>query len=110
MGSEEQATGFGLQLSSSSPALLRQFRIPKDVEGVVVIKVADDSPATALGIEPGDVIMSIDQHPATTPQQAAAELKQAATQGNILLLLNRHGATRFVGLSVSGAGSSAPSR
>jgi len=107
---EEQATSLGLQLSSVTPALRRQFRIPKDVEGVVVTKVADDSPAVALGIKPGDVIMSIDQHPATTPQQAAAELKQAATQGNILLLLNRHGATQFVGLSVSGAGSSTPSR
>jgi serine protease Do len=109
-GGEEQATSLGLQLSSLSPALRRQFRIPKDVEGVVVTKVADDSPAASLGIQPGDVIMSIDQQPATTPEQAAAELKQAATQGNILLLLNRHGTTQFVGLSVSGTGSSAPPR
>jgi serine protease Do len=106
--SEEQATSLGLQLSSITPALRRQFRIPKDAEGVVVTKLADDSPAAALGIQPGDVIMSIDQQPATTPQQAAAELKKAATQGNILLLLNRHGTTQFVGLSVSGAGSSTP--
>src|SRR6266851_235049 len=108
--SEEQATSLGLQLSSITPALRRQFRIPKDVEGVVVTKLADDSPAAALGIQPGDVIMSIDQQPATTPQQAAAELKKAATQGNILLLLNRRGTTQFVGLSVSGAGSSTPPR
>jgi serine protease Do len=77
---------------------------------VVVTKVADDSPATALGVQPGDVIMSIDQHPAKTPQEAAAALKQAAASGNILLLLNRHGTTQFVGLSVSGAGSSMPPR
>ncbi len=107
---EEQATSLGLQLSSLSPGLRRQFRVPKDVEGVVVTKVADDSPAAALGIQPGDVIMSIDQHPAKTPQEAAAELKQAAATGNILLLLNRHGTTQFVGLSVSGAGSSTPPR
>jgi hypothetical protein len=45
------------------------------------------------------------------PQEAAAELKQAAAQGNILLLLNRHGTNKFVGLSVQnqpGTGSSRP--
>jgi len=45
-----------------------------------------------------------------TPEQAAAELKKAAAGGNIIWLLNRHGATQFVGLSVSGAGSSTPPR
>ena len=59
--------------------LRRQFRVPKEAEGVVVTKVAGDSPAGSLGIEPGDVIMSIDQQPARTPQQAAAALKQAVT-------------------------------
>jgi len=44
------------------------------------------------------------------PEQAAAELKKAAASGNIIWLLNRHGTTQFVGLSVSGAGSSTPPR
>ena len=57
----------------------------------------------------GDVIMSIDQQPAKTPQQAAAELKQAAGKGTILLLLNRHGTSQFVGLSVTpGVGGGRP--
>src|SRR5207247_1709465 len=79
----------------------RQHHIPKDVEGVVVTKVASDSPAASLGIEAGDVIMSIDQQPVKTPQEASEQLKQAAANGNILLLLNRRGTTQFVGLSVS---------
>src|SRR5712691_9100984 len=108
-GSGEEATSLGLQLSSISPALRRQFRIPKNVDGVVVTKVAADSPAGALGIEPGDVIMSIDQQPVATPQRAAVALKQAAAKGNILLLLNRHGTTQFIGLSVTpGVGSGRP--
>jgi serine protease Do len=110
-GDGEEATALGLQLATLSPDLRRQFKIPKDVDGVAVTKIANDSPAAALGVEPGDVIMAIDQHPAKTPQDAAAELKKAAATGNILLLLNRHGTSQFVGLSVNGGtGSSLPPR
>ena len=108
-GPAGDATSLGLRLTSLTDELRSQYRIPKDVEGVVVSKVAQNSPVGAVGIEPGDVIMSIDQRPATMPAQAASELKQAAAKGTILLLLNRHGTTQFVGLSVTpGVGSSRP--
>jgi serine protease Do len=100
-----------MQLAAISAKLRAQFRIPKDVEGVVVTKVSPDSPAASLGVEPGDVIVSVERQPATSPQQAAAALKQAAAKGNILLLLNRHGASQFVGMSVTpgvGSGSGTP--
>lgn len=45
-----------------------------------------------------------------TPQQAVALLKEAATHGDILLLLNRHGTSEFVGLSVENNGMSGSSR
>jgi serine protease Do len=108
---ETTTTSLGMQLASITPERRSQFHIPKDVEGVVVAHVAGDSPAGALGIEQGDVIMAIDQQPAANPQHAAAELKQAAAKGTILLLLNRHGVTQFVGLSTTpgvGSGSGGP--
>jgi serine protease Do len=85
-------------------SLRRRYHIPKEVEGVVVTNVASDSSAATAGIEPGAVIVQIDQKPVKTPQQAAEELRQAAANGNILLLLNRQGKSQFVGLSVGGAG------
>ena len=106
---EEEASGVGLQLAAVTPRLRSQVRIPKEVEGVVVTRISPDSPAAAIGMEPGDVIVSIDRQPATTPQQAAAALKQGAAKGNILLLLNRHGTSQFVGLPVTpGVGSGTP--
>jgi serine protease Do len=108
-GRDEEAASLGLQLSSITPELRSQLRIPKEVEGVVITKVAPDSPVAAIGIAPGDVIVSVAQEPAKTPQQAADALKQAAATGNILLLLNRHGTSQFVALTVTpGVGSSAP--
>jgi serine protease Do len=108
-GADEEAGGLGLQLASINPKLRTQFRIPKEVEGVVVTRISPDSPAASIGIEAGDVIVSVDRQPATTPQQAAAALKEGAAKGNLLLLLNRHGTSQFVGLPViPGVGSGTP--
>jgi serine protease Do len=94
------ASALGLQLGPLDPELRSELKIGKDVNGVAVLSVADNSPVAALGIEAGDVIVSVDQKPVTTPQDAAAALKQAAKSGNILLLIDRQGATQFVGLSI----------
>src|SRR3954469_8246073 len=97
----EKTASLGLQLSSLDPALRRQYKIPKEVEGAAVTDVAQDSPAAALGVQPGDVIESVDQQPVKNPQQAAQALQEAAGKGNILLLLNRQGKSQFVGLQVT---------
>jgi len=92
------------------PQLRKELHVPKEVNGVVVGKVASDSPAGELGIQPGDVILSVDQKPVTTPEGATAQLKEAAEHGNVLLLLNRHGTSQFVGLSVENNGTAGGSR
>jgi serine protease Do len=94
------ASALGLQLAPLTGRMRSELQVPKDVTGVVVTHVAGNSPAASLGIQPGDVIVSIDQKPATSPEEAAAQLRQAAKRGNVLLLLNRHGTNEFVGLSV----------
>jgi serine protease Do len=110
----EQSAGpdsaLGMEFEPLTPQLRSRLHTPKNLKGVVVGRVADNSPAASLGIEPGDVIESIDRKPVTTPSEAAAELKQAAAQGDILLLLNRHGTSEFVGLSVENNGMSGSSR
>jgi len=101
---QTNASALGMELVPLAPKLRSELHVPKEVSGVVVGRIALDSPARALGIQPGDVIVSIDQKPATTPEQAATELKEAAAHGDVLLLLNRHGASQFVGLSVENNG------
>ena len=109
-GSSETANALGMQLLSLDPQLRRELKVPKDVNGVVVGQVASGSPAGDLGIQPGDVIVSVDQKPVASPENAATQLKQAAAQGNVLLLLNRHGMSRFVGLSIENNGTAGSSR
>jgi serine protease Do len=108
--SHAKASALGMELVPLAPELRSELHMPKDVNGVVVGRIATDSPVRALGIQPGDVIVSINQKPATTPEEAAAELKEAAAHGNVLLLLNRHGVSEFVGLSVENNAMSGSSR
>jgi serine protease Do len=98
------ASALGLTLEPLTPALRDKLQIGQDTSGVVVKSITADSPARALGIAPGDVIVSIDQRPAKTPEQAAMLLKKAASSGNVLLLLNRHGNNEFVGLQIQNGG------
>ena len=99
-----------MEFLALDPQLRKELRVPKEVNGVVVGQVASDSPAGELGIQPGDVIVSVDQKPVTTPEGAAVQLKEAAEHGNVLLLLNRHGTSQFVGLSVENNGTAGSSR
>jgi len=64
--------------------------------------VAPDSPAADIGMQPGDVIVAINQQKVTTPQEAAQRLKRAEQNGDkhLLLQLNRHGVNGYIGLSV----------
>ena len=109
-GSSKTANALGMQLLPLDQQLRRELKVPKDVNGVVVGQVASGGPAGDLGIQPGDVIVSVDQKPVASPENAATQLKQAAAQGNVLLLLNRHGMSRFVGLSIENNGTAGSSR
>jgi serine protease Do len=109
-GSGKAANALGMELLPLDPQLRKELKVPKDLNGVVVGQVANGSPAGELGIQAGDVIVSVDQEPVATPESAAAQLKAAAVQGNVLLLLNRHGMSQFVGLSVENNGTAGSSR
>jgi serine protease Do len=108
--SGKTASALGMELLPLDPRLRKELKVPKDLNGVVVGQVASGSPAGDLAIQPGDVIVSVDQEPVATPESAASQLKKAAAQGNVLLLLNRQGMSQFVGLSVENNGTAGSSR
>jgi serine protease Do len=103
--SEEQpaAVGaLGMHFGMLTTQLRRELHVPKDVSGVVVSQVDPGSAAEDVGLSAGDIVVAIDQQPIHSPQEAATVLKDA-TQGpkkSILLLLNRHGVTQYVGMSL----------
>ena len=83
----------GLSLQALTPALARQLNIRDATQrGLVVGSVDPNSDAGQKGIQPGDVILSINQAPAPTPEAAVATVEAARRAGrNTVLLLVRRG-------------------
>ena len=69
-------------------------------EGVLVTSVMPGSPAQNAGIQPGDVILQVNQGPVSSVQGVKAEVAKAKGDKPLLLLV-RHadGSTSFAGLS-----------
>jgi serine protease Do len=96
---ETQASAMGLHMATLTNELRRDLDIGRDVHGVIITQVDNDSLADNLGLSRGDIIVAINQQPMHTPQEAAERLKEIANSPNksALLLLNRHGVTQYLG-------------
>jgi serine protease Do len=100
---EERADALGMHFAPLTSDLRRQLRVGRDAHGVVISEIDGGSPADSLGLTRGDVLVSIDQQPVGSPREAAKKLKEIAKspRKSALLLLNRHGVTQYVGVSLA---------
>jgi serine protease Do len=102
-GDDSQAAdAMGLHLSALTSDVRRELHLGHEVNGVLVTRVENGSLADNLGLSRGDIIVSINQQPIRSPQEAADRLKQIASSPNktALLLLNRHGVTQYIGVEI----------
>ena len=78
------------------------FGIDKNAKGLVVMDTDPNSDAAKKGIDAGDVIVDINQKPATI-ELLQTEIKNAKDKGrnSILFLINRQGAIQFVAVKLS---------
>ncbi len=91
----------GLKLAPLTPKWRQQLRVPRQIDGVVVTEIEDGSIFADLDLLPGDVIVTVNQQPVISPRDALAKLRQGATtgNGNVLVLINRHGSNRYLAMS-----------
>lgn len=91
-------SSMGLRLAPLTDELRRELRLPTTIKGVVVMGVSEDSLLADTGLERGDVIEEINRQAVTTPQSAAARLKEAlsAKDQTVLMLINRRGTSRYL--------------
>ncbi len=96
----------GMTLSALTPELRQRFEVGERVRGVLITRVADGSSAAERGLRAGDVIVEVGQEEVATPQQVVAKIQQARSQNrrSILVMIERQGEQRFVGLQVDPAG------
>ncbi len=75
----------GLAVAELTPDVRQQLHVPTEVQGVAVETVRPASPADDAGLAPGDVILEVDRHTVSSPQQFVNEAH--ANAGKDLLLL-----------------------
>ena len=93
----------GLTLQKVTDQLREKYGLSDQVKGVVITKVAANSPAAEKQLQAGDVILEVDQKPVTTPQEVTdlvGKLQQAKKR-SVLLFVERQGDPRFAALRLT---------
>ena len=97
-GATQANSARGLWFASLTSELRQENGLSPTATGVVIGGIADDSPAAAVGLAPGDVVLSIDRLAVAGPEDAADKPRLASATGDVLLLINRHGNPTFTAL------------
>lgn len=88
-GSVIELGSLGLRLAAITLELRETFRIPEEVEGVLVVDVEDGGPAAEKGMRPGDIIVEAGRTRVATPADVEAVVQDARDRNlkSILLLI-----------------------
>jgi serine protease Do len=92
----------GITVQNLTPDVRDQLGLPPSVRGVVISELDPSSPAAQGGLQPGDVIETINRHPVNSVadfNRLAAEAK-----GQTLLRINRQGNGIFVVITPGDSG------
>ncbi|MBA3669479.1 MAG: Do family serine endopeptidase [Sphingomonas sp.] len=97
-------TALGLSLQALTPQIAGAVGLPIAVRGVIVTAVDPSSDASEKGLRRGDLIMSVNRQPVTTPQAllGAVETARRAGRTSVLMLVKRGKAPEaFIGIDIS---------
>jgi len=85
----------GVQVGELTPDIRNQLGLRAGTKGVVVMDVAEGSPAQDAGLKRGDIIEQINQKPVNTVADYNRLIVQTGKQ-TVVLLVNRGGNTSFM--------------
>ena len=105
-GPANAEVAMGLRLAPLSQAMRQRFDIDRNVKGVVVVEADPNSNAVDQGVQPGDIIVQINNHAVSQPKEVTAQVEQARKQGRkaVALLINRGGQEQFVAVPLENNG------
>lgn len=101
---QSSSAALGLSLQALTPQIASQLGVPGTTQAVVIGAVDQSSDAAAKGLRRGDLILSINQTPVTSPQAAASIVAAArkANRDSVVLLVQRgNSPPRYLGVSLS---------
>jgi serine protease Do len=87
----------GITVQNLTPDVREQLGLQPNIRGVVISELDPSSPAAQAGLQPGDLIESVNRHAVNTV--ADFDRLAAGAKGEVLLRVNRGGISQFVGIS-----------
>lgn len=94
---EQESTGLtGISVREVTPDLAKRFGLDEDAQGVVIIKIDQDSKAFEAGLRPGDVIVQINKKEISTLDDYKKAVSSVSKKDRLLLLIIRKGEDLFV--------------
>ncbi len=95
----------GMTFMGLTAASRQKYAITEGVSsGLVITEIAPGSPASEKRLQPGDVLVEINQEPVKQPLDASRRIEALKTDGKtsaLLLVANAHGDVRFVALAIN---------
>ncbi|MDE2335502.1 MAG: DegQ family serine endoprotease [Rhodospirillales bacterium] len=97
--------GMGLSVGMIDAAARQKYHLPADQKGVVITAVDANSPAAQRGVQPGDVILEVQQREVSKPADVLDQIAAVRREKrlNVLMLLESRGGTRWVPLPLASA-------
>lgn len=101
-GKEQADDTLGLKLAEITDRTRQQYKLSEEISGVIIIKVKTESPADEAGLQPGDVLLMVNQQQVATPKEVIEKVEQAlkAERKMVLLLIDRQGTPRFMTVKI----------
>jgi serine protease Do len=91
----------GMAISPMTDALRTLYKIHKKVDGVVITRVAPESPAGLKNLEAGNIILEVTHEKVRSPEDILARFKDLKTSNRktaLLLVADANGEMKFVAL------------
>jgi serine protease Do len=96
-GKGEKGALKGVSVGALTPEIRQQMQLPDSVKsGVVITDLDDDSPAAAVGLQPGDLILQVNHRAVTTVAEFNNAVHTGASKDSTLLLIRRGPGTMFL--------------
>ncbi len=99
----DQIGDLGLAVARLSPELKQKFDLPEEAGGVVITEVQESGSAAEKGLQPGDIILEVDQESVSSPADVAERISKAREDGYnvVTLLIQREGGQQWFALRLN---------
>jgi serine protease Do len=97
-----QVDALGMSLAEITPETREKFQLDETASGALVVGVKDGSVAAEKGLQPGDVVVEVDQKEVASPADVQARIADArkAKQRVVTFLIYRQGDFQWVALRI----------